>query len=201
MTKIGITLLLCMQFLLTACSPIKMPVSNQYKLETYYAQKLSGKKTSSSILVSLPEAMAGYQTEQMLYVQRPYELSPFVHNAWISSPANMLYPLIIQSLQKTGYFYAVASGPYVDKADYRLDTQLIELQQNFLVKPSTMDLVAKVMLTHIADNRLVASRIITQRIPCPADTPYGGVTAANKASQAFTAALSTFVVTHVKQDN
>ena len=201
MNKIGIVVLFSVQFILMACSPIKTEVSNQYKLESFGTQKLSHKKTHSSILISQPEAMAGYQTEQMHYVQKPYELNTFVHSAWISSPANMLYPLIMQSLQKTGYFYAVASGPYVDKADYRLDTQLIELQQNFLLKPSVMNLVAKIMLTHIADNRVVSSRIISEHFNCPTDTPYGGVIAANKATHAFTAVLSEFVVAQVNQDN
>ena len=200
MRKIGIVILFSAQFILAACSPIKTQISNQFKLESFSTQKISKKKTLGSMLISQPEAMAGSQTEQMHYVQKPYELSTFAHNAWISSPANMLYPLIMQSIQKSGYFFAVASGPYVDKADYRLDTQLIELQQNFLPKPSVIVLVAKIMLTHIADNRVVASRIISQRINCPTDTPYGGVIAANKATQAFTSILSEFVVTQVKQD-
>ncbi len=201
MTKLNLVLLLCAELLLVACSPIKTQASNQYKLEAFNTQKLSNKKTMQSILISQPESMAGYQTEQMMYIKKPYELSSFAHNTWISSPANMIYPLLMQSLQKTGYFYAVASGPYVDKADYRLDTQVIALQQNFLPKPSVMDLVAKVVLTHIADNRVVASRVISQHIPCPTDTPYGGVIAANKATRAFTAAVSAFVVAQVNKDN
>lgn len=192
------TLLLC--WLLTACSPIKNSVNNQYKLETFSAKKVTATHTSLSILVSQPDAIPGYQTEQMLYIDKPFELSNFAHSAWISSPANMLYPLITQSLQHSHYFYAVASGPDVDKTDYRLDTQIIELQQNFLTKPSVVELIANVVLTHIADNRIVSSRIIDERVPCPTDTPYGGVIAANQAALAFTAKLSNFVINRVKQD-
>ena len=201
MNKLNIVILMCVELLLVACSPIKTPASNQYKLEAFNVQKLSNKRTAQSILISQPEAMAGYQTEQMMYIKKPFELSAFVHNTWVSTPANMIYPLLMQSLQKTGYFYAVASGPYVDKADYRLDTQVIALQQNFLPKPSVMDLVAKVVLTHIADNRVVSSRIIGEHIQCPTDTPYGGVIAANRATRAFTAAVSAFVVAEVNRDN
>jgi cholesterol transport system auxiliary component len=195
-----LALLLCTQLMLTACSPIKTQDSNQYTLGAFSDKKLVKTKTKISILVSQPEAMAGNQTEQMHYIQKPFELSAFVRNTWVSSPANMLYPLITQSLQKTGYFFAVASGPYVDRADYRLDTQLIALRQNFLAKPSVVELVAKVMLTHIEDNRVISSRVISQRISCPTDTPYGGVLAANKATQAFTASVSEFVISQVKLD-
>lgn len=195
------TLLLCVQLMLTGCSPVKTLASNQYTLESFSNKKLIQHKSTISLLISQPEAMAGNQTEQMHYIQKPFELGAFVHNAWVSSPSNMIYPLIIQSLQKTGYFFAVASGPYLDKADYRLDTQIIALHQNFLEKPSVIEFVAKAMLTHIEDNRVVASRIFRQRISCPTDTPYGGVMAANKATQEFTAHLSAFVIAEVKQDS
>ena len=200
MKKVNLALLLATCGLLASCSPIKTAVTNQYKLESFSAKKMAPKQIHLSLLISQPDAIAGYQTEQMMYTNKPFELTNFAHSAWISSPANMLYPLIIQSLQKSHYFFAIASGPDADKTDYRLDTQLFELQQNFLTKPSMVQLVAKVVITHIPDNRVVSSRIITQSVPCPQDTPYGGVIAANKATMAFTAALSDFVVEQVKRD-
>ena len=200
MKKITLLFLLIAYALLTACSPIKTTVTNQYKLESFSAKQITQKPTHLSLLVSQPDAIAGYQTEQMMYNSKPFELSSFVHSAWISSPANMLYPLIIQSLEKSHYFFAIASGPDADRTNYRLDTQLFELQQNFLTKPSTVQLVAKVIITHIADNRVLSSRIITQRIPCPQDTPLGGVIAANQATTAFTAAVTDFVIKQIKQD-
>lgn len=201
MNKTILTVLIGASWLLTACSPIQNEVKNQYKLEAFSAKKIAAKHAASSILISQPDAIAGYQTEQMLYINKPFELSNFAHSAWISSPANMIYPLITQSLQHSHYFYAVASGPDADKTDYRLDTQIIELQQNFLTKPSKVELVANVVLTHVADNRIVSSRVISECVPCPTDTPLGGVIAANKAAFAFTAKLSSFVINHVKQDN
>lgn len=200
MNKVIIISILLTQLILTGCSPIKTLATNQYKLASFSAKAYPHKKTNRSILISQPEAMAGYQTEQMLYIQKPYELSAFVHNAWISAPANMLYPLLMQSIQQTGYFYAVASGPYVEKADYRIDAQLIELQQDFLTKPSHVDLVVKVVLTHVEDNRVISSRIFRECVRCPIDTPYGGVIAANKAANAITATISAFVVAQVNQD-
>lgn len=185
---------------LTACSPIKNTITNQYQLTSFSGQTITANKTRLSLLVSQPDAIAGYQTEQMMYVNKPFELNSFAHSAWVSSPANMLYPLILQSLETSHYFFAIASGPDADKTDYRLDTQLFKLQQNFLTKPSSVELVAKVILTHIEDNRLVSSTIITQHAPCPYDTPLGGVVAANQVSTAFTKAVTSFVIKQVQQD-
>jgi len=185
--------------LLTACSPIKPSVSNQYKLSNFSDKQMSNRASKHSILISQPEAVAGYQTEQMLYIKKPFELSSFAHNAWISAPANMLFPLMLQSIQRSGYFYAVASSPTSDQTDYRLDTQLIELQQDFLKIPSEIRLTVKVVLSHVSDNQVIASRVLIQHVLCPMDTPYGGVIAANQAAERFTAELTRFVVSNLKR--
>jgi cholesterol transport system auxiliary component len=183
---------------LVACSPVKIPVTNQYQLNAYSTKQMSAHARNISIWVTPPEAAAGYQTEQMIYVKKPYELAAFVKNSWTNAPGEMLYPLIVQSLQRTGFFHAVISSTYSLGADYRLDTQVLSLQQNFLKKPSVLEFSAKVVLTRIRDNKVLASRIITQHIPCSMDTPYGGVIAANVATRQFTAVLSDFVIAHIK---
>ena len=186
---------------LSACSSIRLPVKNQYKLESFHTQKQTAHAPRRSLLVSQPEAMTGYQTEQMLYVKKPFQLDSFAENAWIGTPANMLYPLIIQTLQNSHAFRAVASSPFADNVDYRLDTQVIAMQQNFLIRPSAFELKLKVVLTRVADNQVLASRILSERVPCPADTPYGGVIAANKATDAMTRKIETFVIQEIGRDN
>jgi cholesterol transport system auxiliary component len=185
---------------LIGCSPVKVPVTNEYKLENYSAKKLAPHFSPKSILISQPEAVTGYQTEQMLYMAKPYKLSAFAHNAWIGSPADMLYPLILQSVQRSGYFYAVASSANAGETDYRIDTQVLAFHQSFLKKPSELRLTCKIVLTNVSNNHIVASKIIEKRIPCREDTPLGGVEAANKAAVLLTEEIAQFLVRHVKAD-
>lgn len=188
-------------FILVSCSPVKISVTNQYQLTEYSGKMLTKMPRHSALWVTAPEAAAGYQTEQMFYVTKPFEQAAFVKNSWTNPPGDMLYPLMVQSLQKTGFFYAVMSSVYSQGADYRLDTQLLSLQQNFLRKPSVIEFSAKVVLTRVADTKVIASKIISLYIPCPTDTPYGGVIAANKATQQFTAIMSDFVVSRIRDKN
>jgi len=185
---------------LMSCSPVKVPVTNEYQLTAYSTKQLTRKPRPITIQVTVPEAVAGYQTEEMLYMKKPFKLEPFVKNAWTSPPADMLFPLLVQSLQSSGYFYAVTSSPYSEEADYRLDTQLLKLEQNFIKKPSILEFSAKIVLTHISDNQIIGSRIVSLQIPCSQDTPYGGVIAANQATFRFTATATDFVVSHIKRD-
>lgn len=182
---------------LVACSPIKISVTNQYQLSAYSTKKLAKTQLPVTLLITAPDAAAGYQTAQMLYIKKPYELEAFAKNAWTNPPADMLYPLILQSIQGTNLFKAVTSNAYTLGADYRLDTQLLVLDQNFLKKPSVLEFSVKAVLTHVSDNKVLGSQIISVHTPCPSDTPYGGVVAANQATQQFTAILARFVVSHI----
>jgi cholesterol transport system auxiliary component len=192
---VGISLSILM---LSACSPVKIPVTSQYQLTDYSSQRVTGRPRPIAVWVTMPEAASGYQTEQMLYINKPFQLAAFVKNSWSNPPADMLYPLMVQSLQRTGFFHAIMSSVYSQGADYRLDTQLLSLNQNFLKKPSILEFSVKIVLTRVDDNKVIASKIISQQIPCPMDTPYGGVLAANKAVFRFTKLMSDFVMSHVR---
>ena len=154
-----------------------------------------------TLLVTAPDAATEYQTAQMLYIKKPYELEAFAKNAWVNPPADMLYPLIIESLQKTNLFKAITSNAHTLGADYRLDTQLLTLDQNFLRKPSVLEFSAKVVLTDVSESKVLGSRIINLKILCSSDTPYGGVVAANQATQQFTAIVDRFVMSHISRSH
>lgn len=189
------------QCFLMSCSPVKTIVTNQYKLDTWSNRRLAAHTSGRSILVTHPEAATGYQTDQMLYVKKHFEVSSFAHNAWVGPPGDMLLPLIIQSLQNSGYFSAVSSSPNNEETDYRLDTQLIELQQVFIKHPSEINLSVKAVLINVHNERIVASRIFRLCVPCPADNPYGGVVAANQATKQLTAGLTDFIANNIIHDN
>lgn len=187
--------------LTTGCSPVKNQIANQYTLSLQHTQAIPRKSMSAALLISKPEALAGYRTEQMLYVKKPFTLEPFAKNAWSSPPAEMLYPLLVQRFQESHAFRAITSSPYADKADYRLDTQLLELQQDFLSKQSAIQFTAKITITRIADNKVLASRLVQERIPCKTNTPYGGVVATNQAASLFVSQALDFVIRQVQNDN
>ncbi|MGL5741824.1 MAG: ABC-type transport auxiliary lipoprotein family protein [Legionella sp.] len=186
--------------ILSGCAPVKVSAKDQYQLSAYSTKQFLKKAMPVTLLVTAPDASAGYQTEQMLYIRKPYELEAFAKNAWVNPPADMLYPLMLQSLQRTNLFEAVTSNAYALGADYRLDTQLLSLDQNLLKKPSVIELSVKVVLTHVSDNRVLSSKIMNIQITCPSDTPYGGVLAANRATEQFTANLARFVLAHVNRN-
>jgi len=180
--------------ILTACMPIHTPITHQYQINQFSHTKYKITPKLPSLYVAMPDAVAGYQTEQMVYQKTPYELNIFVHNTWFNAPATMLYPLILQSLQQSYAFTAVTGGANIDKTKYRLDTQVLTLQQNFMRKPSQLEWKINASITRVDDQRIIASRIFQGSITCTSDTPYGGAIAANQAILQFTHALTKFVI-------
>jgi cholesterol transport system auxiliary component len=163
---------------LTGCTSIKLPITELYQLTQFSHKTYKTPHGNNTLFVSPPEA---------------FEVKSFAHHAWLGAPAQMIHPLLTQSLQLSGYFKAVSSGIYSDKTDYRLDSQLLMMQQNFIHKPSQLFLVMKLVLNDVSNTKLIASKIFQYRIPCSSETPYGGVLAANQAVRLFTQDAVKFV--------
>lgn len=134
-----------------------------------------------TLLVLSPETNAIYNTRQIAYTTRPYQVAYFAKNRWAETPAKMLEQNIVETLQKTHYFAAVISPPVIGRYDYVLSTKLIELNQDFMHKPSVVRLVVQAQLTQASTSRVIAVKQFTFTQIAPCDTPYGGVIAANRA--------------------
>lgn len=185
---------------LIACTPATIPNANRYQLTEASSVKKVKPHKRVSLLVMQPVALDGYDTEQMLYVNQPYQVGEFANNMWMSPPATMLLPVLMRGIESSHYFYAVTSDLNISKTDYRLESVLIRLQQNFLTKPSRIQLAMQVTLIRNSDSGLVATDIISESLTCPQDTPLGGVIAANQASRHLSSRVAHFVITQVKRD-
>ena len=144
--------------------------------------------------VGTPRAAPGFDTPAMAYVQKPHTLDYFAVHRWVEPPAQMLAPPLVRALEETGAFRAVVRGTSGVRADVRLDTELIRLQQSFLSKPSRVELVLRVQLVDVGARRVVATRTIEVARDAPTDDPEGGVTAANAALASALAEVAAFAV-------
>lgn len=186
-------LVMSLLLLITGCA-LTMQDDKTYQLSSISHQKFASQPSKNNVTVSVPMASATYQDSSLQYISQDYMLGAFVHHAWDAPPSDMLQPLILQSLQNTGYFYAVISAPSSTQTNLRLDTTLIKLQQNFTHKPSTVDMTIVAVLVNEKQFTVIATRNFSVSVPAPADNPYGGVIAANQACQQLMEEMSAWVV-------
>jgi cholesterol transport system auxiliary component len=131
--------------------------------------------------VSSPRASPGFDSSAMAYVQKRFALDYFAVHRWADSPARMIGPLLTRALEQTGRFRAVVQPSTGIPADLRLDTELVRLQQNFIARPSQVELALRLQLIDVRARRIVATRVIAVTRQAPTDDPDGGVIAANAA--------------------
>ncbi|MBB3176830.1 ABC-type transport auxiliary lipoprotein family protein [Variovorax sp. Sphag1AA] len=154
--------------------------------------------TSRTLIVNLPRAAPGFDTSQIAYVRRPYEIEYFAHNQWVDTPSNMLAPKMVRAIERTGAFHAVLGSPTSAIGLYRLETEIARLQQDFSTTPSHVRLTLHAVLIDTATRKVVASREFDARVNAPTDDPYGGVIAAQQAANQVVTELASFCAASVQ---
>jgi cholesterol transport system auxiliary component len=172
-------------------SPAK-PNQNTYVLNSipHFVQTKSPRH--HNLLITVPDAESAFDTTQMAYTTKPYGIAYYSRNRWVETPAQMLQPLIVQTLQKTHYFHAVVTSSFIGHYDYLLNTHIIKLQQNFLRTPITYEVAVQVELINATTNEILVTKQISIMEPVPQATPYGGVIAANRAIAKVLQLIATF---------
>src|SRR3990167_9175906 len=158
--QLKLQILLLSMMILSSCSllaPVKLESETSYLLNTVPYPIKARQSQSITLFVSPPETVPAYNTTKMAYTVIPYQIAYFTKNRWAETPSQMLQPLIVQTLQNTGYFHAVVTPPFIGGYDYALNTQILVLQQNFTYKPARVQLTVRAQLSKIATNQVIAT--------------------------------------------
>lgn len=179
------TMIICGLIGLSSCSflsPVAVTPPQKHMITQTPEQMSATKHPRGVLLVSFPETQPLFNTTKMAYTNSRYAVAYFSQHEWAETPAQMLQPLLVKTLEGSHAFRAVVTPPYSAQFDYSLQTQIISLQQNFLQKPAMLNLVVRAQLLKNSSNRLLASKVFSISEPMPSESPEGGVYAANQAA-------------------
>lgn len=170
--------------MLSGCSVISAADSNipqtyllDIPLPTLSPPPIHGK----TLLVAVPQAAAGFDTPRLAYIRTPYVLEYYTQSQWVDTPARLLLPLLVTHLEASGLFGAVlsaATSPVV--GEWRLDTEIVRFQQEFLTEPSQIHLILRVQLLDMVARQVIATGILEIKENAPSEDAEGGVLAANQ---------------------
>ena len=156
------------------------------------AQPPSQAVGARTLLVSLPQAAAGYDTRLIAFQRQAQRIEYFADSVWVDAPARMLAPLIARGIEGTGAFRAVLRGPSSAAADWRLDTELVRLSHDFSVSPSQVHLALRAVLWDLQSRRVLATQDFAASAPSSSEEAAGGVAAAQQAAQTVASRLAAF---------
>jgi cholesterol transport system auxiliary component len=181
--------------LISGCAgmvPAQVEAPATYLLDARPADRSAPLRRELVLAVGVPRARAGYDTAQIAYVRRPFELEYFAKSRWADTPARMLAPLLTLALEQSGGFRAVVQAPVGVAADLRLDTELIRLQHDFGTQPSRVEVALRAQLVDLRGKRVLAEAEFEEIEVAPSEDAYGGVIAANRAMQRMLARVAEF---------
>jgi cholesterol transport system auxiliary component len=170
---------------LTACSVLSPAdhASRMYLLDIPPPTSPQPSKShGKTLLVSMPQAAPGFSTANMVYLREPYLLEHYSKSHWIDTPARMLLPILVRQLEFSGQFASVLSvvtAPVV--GDLRLDTEVIRLQQEFLVNPSRVVFALRAQLLDIKARQVIATQVFEITENADSENAIGGMQATHRA--------------------
>ena len=142
----------------------------------------SERSGTAVLLITQPKAQAGFDTERMAYLLRPYEVNYYAFNQWADTPARLLHRVIVENLDKSGMWSAVLQSPGAVPAQYRLDLDNLILEQQFFSQPSRVRLSVRAQIIETKKPAILATRSFEVLEATPTEDAYGGVLAANQAA-------------------
>lgn len=194
--KMKMLLILLILLSLTGCSflsPVKTTPDCTYMITSIPTNTPHLRALPITLMVMQPDAVPAYNTTEMAYSRRIYQIAYFAKNRWAETPPQMLQQLIVQTLQNTHRFRFVVTPPFTGTYDYVLSTTILQLEQDFVSCP-VLKLRVRAQLINTTSNRVIATKNFALLEPIFAITPYNGVIAANIATRKFLSELSDFCI-------
>jgi ABC-type uncharacterized transport system auxiliary subunit len=185
--------------LIAACSlpgPSQRPAKQTYVLQggpVSQPREAMISKPCASLRISLPGSAPGINTVRMAYTTELNRLDYFAYNEWVATPARMIASMMESRIDALGLFSAAILGSSDIKTDFRLDSEVRVLQQDFANGTSTVTLTIKVTLIEVANRSLLNSKTFSYREPADGENAEAGVAAANRAAKHFLVDLTAFL--------
>ncbi|MBK7543830.1 MAG: membrane integrity-associated transporter subunit PqiC [Candidatus Competibacteraceae bacterium] len=171
---------------LAGCSLLQDPSSppQAFLLDVgTYAPPLARRSSDKTLLVTVPKAAPGFDSNRIAYTREPLKLDYYKDNVWSDTPSKMLLPILVRAFERTGAFKAVVSPPASALTDLRVDVEVIRLQQEFSVRPSQVRLTARIKVIGMKNGYVLGTQVFEAVEPAPSEDAYGAARAANAAVQ------------------
>ena len=198
----GSSLVVITVALLCGCSiltPVNIPPPKLYSFDSSVSahnlplpQLVWANGSATTIVVGAPRAAPGFDSRQIAYIRQSHQLEYFRQSEWIAAPAAMIAPIIAAALENSGQFRAVVQAPTGVLAQYRLEVEIVRLQQEFFKEPSQVHFTLRAQILDASTRQVIAWREFDSFVAASSEDPYGGVIATNTVIRNVTKDLADF---------
>ncbi len=176
-------ILLLLSLVMVACTigPEREKAPSVHLLEWQGELDPAGEALASGLQIAGPKAYPGHGSARMAYRQSGRELRYFANNRWVASPADLIGAALTEAMADSGLFSDVAAPGSAIRMPYRLDVDVIRLEQHFDDDGSHVRLTLRYRLVDAGNGRSLGHLRQDLRQDAGSGDPAGGVVAANEA--------------------
>lgn len=171
--------------LLAACTSFQAPrddTGTAWELDPAALPRSVGAPVDATLHVARPTSVAALATTNMAYRKQRFELRYYASNRWADEPARLIHPHLVTALEQVGVFETILSTATSAPAHYRLETELLEMAQDFRDREQgVMQIRLRSRLVDLRTSRVLATRHFQAHADSREATPGAGVDAANQA--------------------
>lgn len=182
---------------LSACSlvPSEDTPMAQYVFDLPNFPTSNPHPSTKIVQVAMPQAVAGFDSQGMTYIRYPAQLERYTKSQWVDTPAHMLLPLLVRSLEASGQYQAVLSTNTSNlSGEIRVDTEILRLQQEFVPQQiSRVHLVLRVQVFHLGEHNVLSTQVFDLSETAPSEDAQGYVIAMNQALLKWLPVFQAFV--------
>lgn len=187
--------------MLSGCSfmsPVKLPPDVGYVINTTPQHVVKARQRHRTLMIMRPETDPVYNTIRLAFTDKPYQISYYSYSHWVEVPADMLLPLLAETMQDTHRFRAIITPPYTGQYDYALRTQIQLLSIDYTQHISVVKINLQAQLLRAANGNVISSRDFKASVPLAHRTPFSAVVAANHATAIVLKNLAAWTVAHTR---
>ena len=172
--------------------------THQYVLGTIPVDLPAERTHTVTLSVLVPETVPAFATPRMAYTSQKYQIAYFTRNEWVETPAQMILPVIVETIRRTHYFSAVRAPPDLGRSTFLLRTEILELNQDFTSDPAVLRLTVRFDLSRETTHQPIAAKAFSVQQQLGERNPYAGVVAANEAVGRLLRDLARFVIENAR---
>ena len=172
-----------------------------YSVGMYPSQRIQACSKADKVLKISPiGALSPYNSQAIVYSETPNDLNSYVYSQWSDAPVRLLEKLFQQSIQSRGVFKAVVTDSSVSKADYLLESNLLNFNQIITDNiHSHVVVTIQFVLLNARQRKIIATTMFSETADVKQNNAQGAVTAFNQASQKIADRLVAWLIKNLRR--
>jgi len=178
-TKIQTALFLFGILLFSGCGFKQTALDVNHYSIAYSSTNQSYINSMKSIYIETPSVNKSFNTNAILYTQKPYLFEQYAKNRWVDLPSNMIHNYLVQGIEDSNVFKSVLQKRVDIAFDYTLKSNIINLYNSFEEGKSYA--ILKIKFDLVSKEKLLKTYSYDKKVLCQTNRPYGFIVAINKA--------------------